>query len=134
MTKIRGIYKIPAVNHTFFIVNSLEDFSDSTQTYRESKRRMAHFERILRSKDRTNLKEAQQWKLIIVEEQEFLRVIECSMPTKEVSSSQSRYNLKHLELLTINLLKTPVSPGDWTFSTPKKLSVIPEEDIIEVFI
>lgn len=133
MTTIRGIYKIPAIRHTFFIVNSFEEPSDSIQPYRESKRRMAHFEHILRSKDRRTPKVAQQWKWTVVEEQDFLRVLERSMPTKEVSSNQSCYSPDHLELLAINLLKTPdslVFPHD----TPKVLSCVPDEDIIEVFI
>lgn len=133
MTTIRGIYKIPAIKHTFLIVDSLEDVSDSTPLYRESKRRMAHFEHILRSKDRTCPKVALQWKWTLVEEQDFLRVLERSMPTKEVSSNQSCYSPEHLELLAINLLRTRdslVFPHD----TPKVLSCVPDEDIIEVFI
>ncbi len=39
-----------------------------------------------------------------------------------------------LEMLSINILKNLIESSVDTLSTPKVLSAIPEEDIIEVFI
>lgn len=132
MTTIRGIYKLPAIKHAFFIISSLQDFSGNSQL-RESKKRMGYFAKVLKWKDQEHPKVTQKWKLIVIEQQEFLKVLECSLPTRESSSSQSCYNPEDLELLAINLLKTPESlffPHD----TPKVLSFVSDEDIIEVFI
>ncbi len=131
MTTIRGIYKLPAIKHTFFIISSLQDFSGNSQL-RESKKRMGYFAKVLRSKDKEYPKVTQKWKLIVIEQQEFLKVLECSLPKRKSSSSQSCYNPEDLELLAINLLKTP--EPFLTHDTPKVLSCVSDEDIIEIFI
>jgi hypothetical protein len=67
-------------------------------------------------------------------ENDFLEAIKQWQPRRKESSSQSFDNPLALELLTMNLLKTPGDPVDCTFNTPKALSVIPRDDVIEVFI
>lgn len=134
MTEVRGIYKIPSLKTAFLIVSVFPDFSDSSQLSQESKKRTEYIGRTLRSKDRKLPKEIQQWKLKVVSEHDFLQAIARHRPKGLVSPSQSSDNPLALELLTINLLKTPGCLVDWTCTTPKGLGVIPDEDIIEVFI
>lgn len=94
---------------------------------------MEYFEHILRSKDHTPPTVTRQWTLKVVSERDFLRVLEQRMPTAKESPSQSSYNPECLELIAINLLKTPENPSR-SLNTPTVLSKIPDEDIIEVFI
>ncbi len=133
MRMIKGIYDIPSIKHTFFIVSSVNDLLDSTKLCRENKRRTGYFAHILQSKDCKHPKVAQQWKLIVIEQKDFLRVLEHKSPTIKVSPNQSFYSPERMELLSINLLKTP---DNLLFShhTRKVLSCVNEEDIIEVFI
>lgn len=131
---IRGIYKLPVLKHAFIIVDSLEGLSDSLQPSQGHKKRMECFERILRSKDRSIPTDTQQWTLKIMSESDFVKVLEQHNPKGRVSSNQTSCNPEHLELLAINLLKAPEILSDWTLVSPKVLSSIPDEDIIEVFI
>lgn len=131
---IRGIYKLPAIKHTFLIVSSPADDQTNEETWQENKRRMEYFEHILESKDHMLPKEVQLWRLKVVCECDFLSVIEQKRPTEKVSSSQSSKNPEMLELLAINLLKTPSRLPSATQQTTKFLCNVPDEDIIEVFI
>lgn len=131
---LRGIYKIPSQRLAFLIVSVFPGFLDCCKASQEHKKRMGYIERILRSKDRTCPKAPQQWKLKVVCENDFLTAIKRYKPKGIESPSQSFDNPLALEMLTINLLKTPGDLVDWTFKTPKALSAIPNEDIIEVFI
>jgi hypothetical protein len=134
MTNLRGIYKIPSQRLAFLIVSVFPDFLDCCRESQASKKRMEYIGRTLRSKDRSTPKESQLWKLKVVSENDFLMAIKRYKPTRKESSNQSFDSPLALELLTMNLLKTPGDLVDWTFNTPKALSVIPNEDIIEVFI
>lgn len=131
---IKGIYKLPAIKHAFFIVSSLEEFEVSLIESLDNKKRMEYFEHILRSKDHICPKEIPLWTLKVVSESEFLKVLEQHMPKGKVSSNLSSHNPECLELLAINLIKTPEKSSDLPPSTSKVLSVMAEDDIIEVFI
>lgn len=131
---LRGIYKIPSQRIEFLIVSAFPDFLDCFRESHASKKRMEYIGRTLRSKDRRNPKGSQLWKLKVVSENDFLMAIKRYKPTRKESSNQSFDSPLVLELLTINLLKTPCDLVDWTFNTPKALSVISNDDIIEVFI
>ena len=134
MKSIRAVYKIPEMRHLFVIVkppNSICDCSKASQT---RKKRREYFEHILRSKDRSSPKVTQQWTLKIVQEDDFLSAIEQNTPREIVSSNQSSQNPEKLELLAINLIKTLPNSSGCTLNTPKALCMIPDEDIIEVFI
>lgn len=126
MISIIGIYKIPAIKHAFFIVSSLKEFSGNSRRLPENKRRMEYFEHILRCKH--------QWTLKLMSESDFLTVLKQHKPKGIVSPNQSSCSPASLELLTINLAKTPENCLDWAYTSKKILSVIPDEDIIEVFI
>ncbi len=134
MISIMGIYKLPTVRHVFFIVSSLHDFLDSLSLSEKNRTRREYFERILRSKDRKRPKVSLQWKIKIVCVHDFLKAIRQRIPKGKVLPSQSSRNPEELELLTINLERTPQISLDRTFDTPKVLSAIPDDDIIEVFI
>jgi len=125
--KIIGIYKLPVIKHAFLIVSSLDEFSDSSQPSPESKRRMGYFGHILRSKENKKTKATLQWTLKVVSEKDFLTVLRQQHPKGLISSNQSSHDPEYLELLAINLLKT--SKGE-----SKTLSLIPDDDVIEVFI
>lgn len=131
---LRGIYKLPAIKHTFLIVSSPEEELEPEMMLRENRRRREYFEHILVSKDRMLPKEVLLWRLKVVSEDDFLSVIRQQDPREKVSSSQSLNNPEMLELLAINLLKTPSNLPSGTQSTTKFLCDIPKEDIIEVFI
>lgn len=130
--KITGIYKLPEIKHAFLIVASLDEFSDNSKLSQESKRRMEYFEHILRSKENKKTKDIPQWTLKVVSEKDFLTVLKQQHPKGLISSNQSSPNPEYLELLAINLLKT--SKNESELKQRKTLSLIPDEDIIEVFI
>ena len=134
MLSIMGVYKIPAVRHVFIIVSSLHEFLDSLSLSEENKTRREYFERILRSIDRIRPKVSLQWTIKVVGVHDFLKAIKQRIPKGKVLPSQSSNNPEELELLAINLAKTRQSSPDRTFDTPKVLSAIPDDDIIEVFI
>lgn len=130
---IRGVYKIPQIRHAFFIVDSLEEYEESPTKSLSIAEGEEYFEHIVRSKDHICTKEAQQWKLRVVSSEQFLRVLE-KCTAKEVGfPNQSSCSPESLELLAINLLKTPASNPD-SFHTSKYLGAVPDEDVIEVFI
>jgi len=131
---IRGLYKIPFLKTAFLIVSFFPSFSDSLEPSLESKKRTGYIGRTLRSKDRKFPKEIQQWTLKVVSEHDFLQAIALHKPKGVISPNQTCDNPIQLELLTINLPKTPENLLDWTYSTPKGLGLVPEEDVIEVFI
>lgn len=132
--KVIGLYRLPQIKHEFLIVSSLEAFLKGQQELKDYKKRMECIEHILQSKDCTPPKETQQWRAELVLEEDFLRVLKQRMPKVEVSSNLSSHKPICMELLTINLVKTPETSSDLTLSSPKELSVSKNEDIIEVFI
>ncbi len=131
---LRGIYKIPSVRHAFFIVSSLQEFSEHSLVSQENKKRREYFAHTLLSRDRKHPKVAPQWKLKVMSENDFLSVLRRQKPIRQVSSNRSSDYPEELELLAINLLRNSENDLDWTSNTPKVLSVVPGEDIIEVFI
>ncbi len=133
MTTLTGIYNLPAIKCAFFIVSFLEDVSGKQTSSPEHDKRIRQIEHILSSKNHTFPKASQLWKYIVVEQRDFLLALEQSMPREIGETNQSCYIPEHLELLTINLLKTPLDRLR-PYETPKVLSCIPDEDIIEVFI
>jgi hypothetical protein len=75
-----------------------------------------------------------KWTIKIVLEDDFLKSILGLEYKTQTKTNQSFDNSEYMELLTINPLKTPRSSIDLSSSTPKALSKVPIEDIIEVFI
>lgn len=131
---IRGIYKLPAIKHTFLILMSPDGENEIGGGYLENRKRREYFEHILESKDRMLPTEVLLWRLKVVSEDDFLSAIRQQTPTDRVSSSQSLDNPEMLELLAINLLRTPERLPCDTCETTKFLCTVPDEDIIEVFI
>lgn len=76
-----------------------------------------------------------QWKVKLIHEDDFLMSLESLQKKLLESSNQPFRNPENMELLAINLVKTPrSSPETLSSITPKVLSHIPDEDIIEVFL
>ena len=119
---IKGIYTLPNIKHTFFIVSDLNNLDNS----KENKKRIECLAQVLQSKDKLTHDETKRWTLKAVSENDLLNVIESRMPIGIVSPNLSSHNPSCLELLTINLIKTD--------HESKELGNIPEEDIIEIFI
>lgn len=134
MLSIVGVYKLPVLRHVFLIVDSLHDFLDTLFLSEESRIRKGYFERILRSKDRKDPTEDLQWTIRVVCVHDFLEAIKQSIPIGTESTNQTYQNPEELELLAINLVKTHPPSLDKPFHTPKVLSRVHDEDIIEVFI
>lgn len=134
MMWIRALYKIPEMKHIFFIVKPSDSSYDCLKASKRHKKRREYFEHILRSKDHRSPKCTLQWTLKIVPMSDFLSAIEQNNPKELISSNQSLQNPQKLELLAINLTKILHNSSDWTLKTPKALSMVPDEDIIEVFI
>ncbi len=130
---IIGIYNIPEIKLTCFVIPAFQRISDCLRQLRESKKRMEYFAHILRLKDHKIPTTIQQWRCIIIEHHEFLQALESYKPTVQQSTSQSFHNPEQLELLSINLSKTPDNTL-YSLNTSKELGFVPEEDIIEVFI
>lgn len=134
MISIKAIYKLPAIKYVFFIASSESGLSKESKESPENRKRMEHFEHILQSKENIDPKECPRWKTKLICEKDFLLALKHKMPIEKVSPSQSFDNPESLELLAINPVKTPRNALVWPFNTPKVLSVVPDEDIIEVFI
>lgn len=134
MLSIIGVYKLPVLRHIFLIVDSLHDFLDNLMQSEANKIRKGYFERILRSKDHRVPKADLQWTIRVVCVHDFLEAIKLSIPIGTVSTNQTCQNPEELELLAINLVKTHPPSRDKPFDTPKVLSRVHDEDIIEVFI
>lgn len=95
---------------------------------------MEYFEHILGYKDYMSPKAIPRWRLKILTQSDFLTVLERQKTREKVLSNQSFHNPEALELLAINLTKTPSNHRSETFCTPKQLGTLLDEDIIEVFI
>ena len=134
MIGIKGIYTIPNARHVFFIVSSLSKFSNNAKLLEKSKKRTEYFEHILHSKDHIVPRGHVLWTLKLVPENGFLQALTQQHTIRQVSTNPSFHNPEDMELLAINLLKSPLSYLDSAFNTPKILSNIADEDIIEVFI
>ena len=131
---IRGIYKLPAIKHTFLIFESSDHEIKNAKELIENRRKKECFAHIFQTKDHMPPKEILLWRLKSVSEDDFLSVIRQYVPREIISSSQSSNNPEMLELLAINILKTTSYLSTETCETPKFLCNIPDEDIIEVFI
>ena len=134
MSPIIGIYKIPDLNHVFFIVPSQDPRQEDQSVQQENKKSGEYFERILQLKDCTKPIESQPeiWKEL--RENDFLKKLSC-YKTKEKESSNPQNNLvNNLNLLSINVIFNNFTSSQKKFNTKKILCSIPEEDVIEIFI
>lgn len=78
---------------------------------------------------------SQQWKVKLIHEDDFLMSLESLQSKLLESTNQPFRSPENMELLAINLVQTPrSSPETLSSITPKVLSRIPDEDIIEVFV
>jgi len=132
MTKLTGIYKIPALKCIIFIFSSLEGVLGKRTSLIENEKRKQEIEHILRSKNCTPPIGLQLWKFVLFEQNDFLEILASKTPRKRADTNQTFCIPENLELLAINLLKTPKVCLD--FDTHKILSSVPDEDIIEAFI
>ena len=128
---IKGIYKVPAIKHAFFIISSPDKISEEIGL-EEVEKRNKHLEHILLSKNYICPTEIESWTFEVLFEKNFLRVLSTCMSRVGISSKISSHNPACLELLAINLVKTNKEPSD--LKTPRMLGVADDEDVIEVFI
>lgn len=134
MLLVKGIYKLPEIRHIFIVVPSASIANDNPKLLLRNKERREYFERTVLSKDRMTKLTSLKWTIRIIREDDFLMSVGELTKRPEVSSNPSFDNPESMELLAINLLKTPLSSPDLSLHTPKVLSKVLDEDIIEVFI
>ena len=127
-------YTMPSLKHIFIVVYSLSSSSDNPKLLPRNRTSKEYFDCTVQSKlheyNNTNIK----WTIRTIHVDDFLSSI-----ASLTSMPQSRSNLffhspECMELLTINLSKIPPSLLDLSLDTPKVLSKISEEDVIEIFI
>jgi hypothetical protein len=131
---IKAMYKLPHIKTVLFIVNSLEEFSKRVEKSKENKKTLEYSGNILESRYCKVQKSYQQWKVQLVTETDFQNLLNKNMPKDKGSSNQSFDNLQELELMALNLLQIPGCLDQNTLHTPKVLSAVPSDDIIEVII
>lgn len=134
MTSILVIYAIPSIKQQFIIVSSLDFFSNSSRREIETEERKKYLVHILQSKDRIYTKVNSRWQTKILLVEHFLEAILQHMPREKVLPNRSCDYPEELELIAINIMKTPQPLLEKSFYTPKVLNFVPQEDIIEVFI
>lgn len=133
MISIKGRYTIPSLGYLLLIVSSLPEFLDSLSLSPNILRKEC-FERILRLKDRIHPKAALQWKVKVMFEHDFLKVLKQYIPRGQVLANRTSHNPDTLDLLAINLVKNETPCLEASLVTPKVLETVQDQDIIEVFI
>lgn len=131
MTWVRAIYKIPELRHIFLVVALPEDRPNLSK---ESEKQKKHLEHILRSKYLGKEKKYPEWKLKLIQEDDFLEIIEEQAGTMRGLTNPSIENSEHMELLAINLQTPKSRPDPLSLLTPKVLGRVSNDDIIEVFV
>lgn len=132
MIWVKAVYRLPAIRHLLFVV----PFPDRKESYFPSLKRIqkkAELEELLLSKDQALPKKSLKWTIKLVQEDDFLSSLESQRKKLLQETNLSSDIPQDLELLAINLLPTHSSSYESLSSvTPKILSQIPDEDIIEV--
>lgn len=132
MAYIRGIYQIPASRQTFLILSGSKS-NDNPKLSLHCLEGMEMLWATLRYKDRMLPKECLKSSVRIVRENDFLSILKDLRLIPKILPNPSSHNPVDMELLAINLLNS--NPRDeFSHETPKVLSAISSEDIIEVFI
>lgn len=127
---IRAIYRIHSTKHIFLITSPRQ-----TETRLESDIAKEDFVRILREKDRTESKEDQTWRVHTLPESDFLESVDSHLEICLKSSNQTFHSSTSMELLAINLTTSHACLSDsLSLSTPRGISRVSDEDIIEVVI
>jgi len=131
--RVRAVYKLPELRQIILITSPCK-IQDSPKLSRLHKQGKEVLEDIRNCKGRISPKRDQKWSIKVVLEEDFLQAIEGLQEIKLLGPNQSYDNSENMELLAINLLQTPSKSSDLSFNTPKILSKVPNEDIIEVFV
>lgn len=123
---LTGIYTLPAIKCTFFIVSVFDDDSNKQSLSQGYEKRKQYLEHILKSKDSKIPNTSQLWQYILVDQQVFLSLLEKYMPSKLKESIYPYVHPENLDMLAMNILETSFDH--------KILRRIDEKDMIEVFI
>lgn len=134
MVRIKAMYRIPSKKEFWLISsyqNTVQDSPKLSQDRTQEKERIEHIPRnILNMLPNKNLK----WTIRIIPENDFLLSILSLECKTQAITNQSSDNSESMELLAINLLENPLPSNDLSYNTPKILSKVQDEDIIEVFL
>ena len=129
MIVVKALYHLPAIRHLILVVPCVSITRDCPkQSHLSSKQEIEH---ILLGKHHMPSKKSLKWTIKIVREDDFLSSLLAQQSRVKVCPNQSLRNPENMELLAINLVKTPESLSS---NTPKILSRVSDEDIIEVFV
>jgi hypothetical protein len=132
---VSAVYRLPAIRHLILVISHSSNWNGSSTPSIRSKKRREDLEHILLGKDRMPPIKSQQWKVKLIHEDDFLMSLESLQSKLLESTNQPFRSPENMELLAINLVQTPrSSPETLSSITPKVLSRIPDEDIIEVFV
>ena len=132
--RIRALYRLPARKEILVIASFPYTDQNSPKLSELRKLRIESLEHTLKNKHCMRNNQDQQWTIRIIPEDDFLLSLSSQENIMQVTTNQPFRNSEDMELLAINLLKTPRSSTDLSYNTPKILSKVLDEDIIEVFI
>lgn len=134
MIRIKAVYTLPAINQVLLIAAFPDTDLDSPKPSEFHISRKQLLEHIGLDKSRMLPSKSLRWKVRIVPENDFLLSIADSEAKKQTLAIQSSHSSESMELLAINLAKTPESSCDPSKDTPTVLSRLQDQDIIEVFV
>ena len=131
MIWVTAIYKLPVIKHIFLIVASDDGRPNLSSRNCIQKEEFAG---ILRDKDREIDSPGSKWTTKLIHSDDFLSALEDQGNLRIDLSNPSFDSSEHMELLAINLQPQKSCPDPLSMFTPKVLSRVPDEDIIEVMV
>jgi hypothetical protein len=131
---IKAIYNLPAIAHTFFIVDDPLGLLDRIMPMIQSKRQRLYFERTVRCKDCTMPTLDQQWTVKSIHESDFFSSLITLLPSRSILTNSLMQKSSFLELLTmqVSYCSPPIDARD--FYSQKVLARISSTDVIEITI
>lgn len=126
---IKGVYKIPSSRHVFFIAASPKPLNSNLSNEQNKERIQWIVDILSKSKDSKTPIRSHKWKVRLIYEDDFFVAMQL-LQKDEMSVTKQTYRPDSLKFLAMNMIESQNSDGN----TLKVLSIIPDEDIIEIFI
>lgn len=132
---VRAVHKNPKEMQIVLIVTHVSKSDSSPKPLSKSKSETINIEQVCLHKACKLPKKDLKWTLKIIQEADFLMSLGFPCMKSQKLTNQPYENSSDMELLTINCIKPPLSSLENLSSiSAKRLGMIPEEDVIEVFI
>jgi hypothetical protein len=136
MMKIIGTYRAPKIKCIFFIL-SFDEKICKPRCYPLSQQEIKWIEAFLgirSSTESTQSRKNLRWRVLTLLEKDFWLIIQYLQEKTWPLTALEKFAF-NLDLPSINICRPPVSSiSNSSFETPRKLGMIPDEDIVEVFI